>query len=315
MTLLPLLACTHAPRVTEATAAPEVVERLEESVAPLRRRCVDGAAAVVTAGETTWATAWGERPDLTTVHTWGSVSKSLTAVLVMRLVERGALALDTPIAALAPAYATLIPPEKATPPLTLAHLLSHRGGITREEHRREPGMFLWPPGTRWRYSTNGYGVVGDVIEAVSGEPWADAVRRLGEAAGMPTLRASRSAWIAPGALVESDVRDLAAFATKLMDGALVSEASTRTLWSPVVPREATDGWLGDAWDGYGYGFLVAGAGDGLVVAHAGHNGARRAWLSMRPAERRAFVAFCTTHDPTADLDWTARMEAVFAVRE
>jgi CubicO group peptidase (beta-lactamase class C family) len=307
--MLALLSC--APFVTQASAAPETPDPIAVAASPLRRQCANGAVAVVSGGETKWFKVWGRETTESTRHEWGSVSKSLTAVIVMQLVEAGKLTLDTPVAELDPEYASLIPPEKAEPALTLGHLLSHMGGITREQHRGEPGMFLFRPGAHFRYSTNGYAIVGDVIEAVTGAPYAHAVTDIGIAAAAPSLGLAGRTWIAPGALVESDVFDFAKFAARLMDHTLASEKSLATLWSPVVTPPADGGWLGEHADAYGYGFLVAGEGEDLVVAHGGHNRENRAFLYLRPAQHRGFVGFCTARGGAgAKIGWWERAEEV-----
>ncbi len=118
-----------------------------------------------------------------------SHSKSLTAAGVMRLREKGRLSLDAPIGR----HLEGLHPEIAA--LTLAQLLSHSGGITRDgtvqdafADRRSfasraelladlaEGPRI-PPGTRFKYSNHGFALAALVVEAVTGTPWADWIRQ------------------------------------------------------------------------------------------------------------------------------------------
>jgi D-alanyl-D-alanine carboxypeptidase len=118
-----------------------------------------------------------------------SHSKTFTAVAIMKLKEAGRLRLDDPvgqyIAGLAPAIATA----------TIAQLLSHTAGICRDgsdaAQWSDRGPFLdeaalkrdlaVPPvidaNTRMKYSNHGYGLLGLVIEAITGEPYTRWMRR------------------------------------------------------------------------------------------------------------------------------------------
>ncbi len=136
------------------------------------------------------------RPD--SIFRLASMTKAITSVAAMQLVERGKLALDTPIAAVLPHLAAPMVLDgwngpmpvlrPAARPITLRHLLSHSAGygydIWNEEVRRataalglppRPGNvdelartpLLFDPGTRWNYSI-ATDIVGHAIEAASG---------------------------------------------------------------------------------------------------------------------------------------------------
>ena len=131
----------------------------------------------------------GER--LTPRHRFrvASHSKSFTAAGVMKLREQGRLKLDDR----AGQYVEGLHPAVAE--VTLAQLLSHSAGLVRDgadagqfsdrrpylnerELRAELGE---PPAiaanTRFKYSNHGFGLVGLVIAAVTGEPYVDWIRR------------------------------------------------------------------------------------------------------------------------------------------
>nr|WP_039739652.1 serine hydrolase domain-containing protein [Saccharomonospora halophila] len=146
-------------------------------------------AAVVRDGELAWWGARGEvtgaRPDTRTLYRIGSITKSLVAVVVLRLRDEGRLALSDPL--------DTHVPGTAFGELTIAHLLSHTGGLTSESPgswwERSPGGD-WDdlnsdlglqerkhrPGRRFHYSNVGYGVLGELVARLRGTSWLDAVR-------------------------------------------------------------------------------------------------------------------------------------------
>ncbi len=136
-----------------------------------------------------------------------SISKPLTAVAVMQLVEAGALALDARVFDLLGLEAHVPDPAHLDPrwrEVTVHHLLQHRGGWDRgvsfdpmfravpfaRQREVPPPADPWTiiacmletpldfdPGSRSAYSNFGYCLLGRVIEAVTGEDYESAVRR------------------------------------------------------------------------------------------------------------------------------------------
>ncbi len=124
-------------------------------------------------------------PADTTRYGIGSVTKLLTAVATLELVEAGAFALDDPIGVLLPELAGRYPPGAA-----VRHLLSHSSGMPAlgfSESKMSERWFMdgypvggWPdvatflegadswwtdrPGTAWRYGNEGYLALGALIE-------------------------------------------------------------------------------------------------------------------------------------------------------
>jgi CubicO group peptidase (beta-lactamase class C family) len=112
-----------------------------------------------------------------------SHSKSFTAAGIMKLRERRKLRLDDPVGQ----YVKGLYPQVAE--TTIAQILSHSAGLTRDGTAsgqysdRRP--FLSPeelfadlkspptiePNTRFKYSNHGFGLLGLVIEAITGEPY------------------------------------------------------------------------------------------------------------------------------------------------
>lgn len=104
----------------------------------------------------------------------GSISKAFSSITVLQLVESGRLCLDDRVVQLLP-WASHLHPD-----VTLHHLMSHTAGL--------PGGSEWgpdsllesalqgtvgtpqAPGAPYWYSNPGYELLGDVVEAVTGQP-------------------------------------------------------------------------------------------------------------------------------------------------
>ena len=153
-----------------------------------------------------------------------SVSKTITAAAIMKLVEEGKLTLDDPVA---PLIADLGPPAGAIADprwgqITIRHLLNHTGGWDRAAPggfdpmdrpdvaaaavnapapastatliRYMKGLPLdFDPGERWAYSNFGYAILGVVIERLSGMPYEDYARsRVLQPVGASRTRSGKS---------------------------------------------------------------------------------------------------------------------------
>jgi CubicO group peptidase (beta-lactamase class C family) len=129
-----------------------------------------------------------------------SMTKAVTAIAVMCLVEDGKVKLEDPVASVLPEFreqrvaepgGQLRPPKR---PVTLLDLLTHTSGmsadrppqienITRVLDRslkevveiiaKQPPAA--DPGAPWNYSSMGYAVLGRVVEVKSGKPYEDFV--------------------------------------------------------------------------------------------------------------------------------------------
>jgi CubicO group peptidase (beta-lactamase class C family) len=119
----------------------------------------------------------------------GSVSKLFTAAALMRLVDAGVLDLDAPLSRY------LDQPPAAWRDVTLRQLAGHTAGVRHYRGseffstvqypslRDAIGIFisdslLFPPGTRYSYSSYGYNLIGAVMESVTGEPFPMVMERL-----------------------------------------------------------------------------------------------------------------------------------------
>ncbi len=108
-----------------------------------------------------------------------SVGKALATVCVLRLVDRGRLALDTPVGQLWPEFAAA-----GKGAITVRQLLCHRAGLPAIRAPLAPEAIFawetmttalaeetpwWPPGTRHGYHVNTFGfLVGEVVRRTAG---------------------------------------------------------------------------------------------------------------------------------------------------
>jgi CubicO group peptidase (beta-lactamase class C family) len=123
---------------------------------------------------------------LDTMFRAGSISKSFTALAILKLQEAGRLKLDDRVHDLAP-EAKFTNPWEGSEPLRLVHLLEHTAGFDeislREFATSRPGSQVsedinfdaqprtsrWRPGRFFSYSNADYSVAGYVVEKVSGQ--------------------------------------------------------------------------------------------------------------------------------------------------
>jgi CubicO group peptidase (beta-lactamase class C family) len=142
-------------------------------------------AGVVRDGGLVWSAGRGEVPEPHTDVQFrlGSISKTVTAVVVLRLRDEGRLHLDDPL-------------ERHVPgtPLgdrTVGQLLSHLGGASAETPgpwwERTPGGTLADlaldddavvlgAARRFHYSNLGFGLLGELVARLRGRPWEELVR-------------------------------------------------------------------------------------------------------------------------------------------
>lgn len=127
-----------------------------------------------------------------TIFHYGSITKTLTAVAILQLRDRGLLSLDDPITRWVPELRQVHNPFGAMDSITLRMLLSHSSGFQGptwpyrkyqgwepfEPTRWEQLVAMMPyqeigfrPGSRYGYSNPAYIYLARVIEAVTGDPW------------------------------------------------------------------------------------------------------------------------------------------------
>jgi CubicO group peptidase (beta-lactamase class C family) len=276
------------------------------AVAQTEGRTPSLVAAVVRDGRPVWHGARtsvdGHGPDENVQYRIGSITKTFTAVLVLRLRDEGALDLADPL-------------EKHLPgtgagEATVAELLAHSGGLAAESPapwwERTPGSLrpeladvlgkqplLHPVGRRHHYSNPGYTLLGALVEKVRGASWEEVLRQevleplgLNRTSGRPQAPHAGGWAVHPWAdvmLAEpaedlgrmasagqlwSTTGDLARFAVFLTQGddRVLSAESVREMRAPAAPVEAADVADGSA---YGLGLQIQYRDGRLLVGHSG----------------------------------------------
>lgn len=249
-----------------------------------------------------------------------SLTKPFTAVGVLALVEDGRLSLDAQLGAPLPDV-----PE-AWRPITVRQLLSHTSGLTGDfqlllAHRTEDmsprGLtdlyrgqpLTGPPGSAWAYSNLNYWLLGRVIEAVSGRPYADYLReRVLAPAGLTATREGRQDDIIPGRVrgyapgadgawrntpyfsqtlgysaggLISSPREMARWYEALGEGRIIRPATLALALSPVALADGRS-------SGDGFGWRLTTIGGCPAAEHGGSSIGFVAYVVWVPA-RRLFV--------------------------
>ncbi len=121
-----------------------------------------------------------------------SMSKSFTAMAILKLRDEGKLNLDDPAFKFIPQLKKLKYPTADSPPLTIRHLLTHGAGFPEDnpwgdrqlaDTDKELMAFLEkqiifsnPPGIAYEYSNLGFALLGKIITKVSGKRYQDYIR-------------------------------------------------------------------------------------------------------------------------------------------
>jgi CubicO group peptidase (beta-lactamase class C family) len=230
-----------------------------------------------------WADrARGERATPETRFNIGSINKELTAVAILQLVAQGVVDLDAPIGTYLDGF-----PADVAEAVTVRHLLQHRSGwghywdhptfVANEAETTEISDFLafirttpldFEPGTSEQYSNSGYEVLGGIVEAASGQRYADYVaEHITSPAGMTDARTAHDGdpgvatpylgegYDQPAPIAKAPsaagggyatARDLLRFQTALADGRLLGPEERNLLFSRFTSTADVEPSLGIA---------------------------------------------------------------------
>lgn len=274
------------------------------------------AVGVVSGQQLVWAQGFGfadvdKKIPMTpaTMFRMASQSKPFTATAIMQLRDAGKLRLDDAVSAYLPWF-HIAPANADDPAITIEELLTHSAGLPREagphwselsfpdeegvEQFIKTHLAPFAPEVRWKYSNLGFTIAGMVVEAVSGEKWADYVRThifdpLGmtassvdrEVDGLATGYGARqpdgtrakmpfvdARAMAPATGVTSNVEDMAKFVSlqfrqgKVGGSQILSSGALRQMHRV---RVLENNWQA----GNAIGFAVVRDGDKLYVGHGG----------------------------------------------
>ncbi|MFJ6797494.1 serine hydrolase domain-containing protein [Streptomyces sp. NPDC091268] len=306
------------------------------AVAQSAGRAPSVVAAVVRGGEVVWegsrTSVDGHGPDGNVQYRIGSITKTFTAVLVLRLRDEGLLELGDPVEKFLPGT--------GAGEVTIGQLLAHTGGLAAETPGQwwerssatlRPGLsdvlgerpLRHEPGRRHHYSNPGYTLLGSVVEALRGKPWEEVLRaEVLEPLGLDRTGAQPQAPHAGGWAVHpwadvmmpepledlglmaaagqlwSTTADLARFATFLLRGdeRVLSATSVREMRTPAAPPEP-----GSAEAGYGLGMQLSNTAGRRLAGHSGSLPGFVAglWLSEADDLAAVVLANCTSGLPAA----------------
>ncbi|MFD3513179.1 serine hydrolase domain-containing protein [Streptomyces sp. NPDC058657] len=325
------------------------------AVAQSEGRTPSLSAAVRREGRVVWsgergASSEGQQAGSETQYRIGSITKPFTAVLVMRMRDEGLLDLADPL-------------EKHLPgtgvgDVTLFQLLGHTAGLAAETPgpwwERTPGDLRpeladvlgdvhgqearpHPSGRVHHYSNPGYTLLGSLVEAVRGVPWADAVREeITGPLGLTRTSAQPQApyaegwavhpWadvllpepvvdlglMAPAGQLWSTVGDLCRFGAFLAEGddRVLSAESVREMRAPAGPLGS-----GEWGATFGLGVQVLHVGGRELVGHGGSLPGFVAgmWASVTDGVVAAVLANATSGVPVGRV--TAELVGIVAEAE
>jgi CubicO group peptidase (beta-lactamase class C family) len=359
-----VLVCTFFARSSQAQEhqlSPEKHSQIEAAVSRFMATThVPGVAlAVVENGEYEWAGGFGladmednAPPSEHTLFRLASISKSLTATAAMQLWERGQLDLDAPVQKYCPAF-----PQKPWP-ITTRQVMGHLAGIRHyksgsqedievgnTKHFENPiqagldffknDALLSEPGKQFHYSTQGYTLVGCVIEGASGGKYVDFMRlnvfllagmehtqvddrfaivpyrtRFYQKTESGTVRNADfldSSYKIPGGGWLSSAEDMARFEVAILNDKLIKRATRDLMWTPLKPSDGSK-------DSYGLGW---GAGDEGGIATVGHTGGQQGTSTaflLAPAQGDGVVVL-TNMEGTSPNDLAVEILKVLVERQ
>jgi CubicO group peptidase (beta-lactamase class C family) len=290
----------------------------------------------------------------------GSLSKVFTALAVMQLRDDGKLSLDDPVVRHLPWFKVGSAYPDA-PPITIRHLLTHTSGLPRELAYPYWTTHTFPdratfhaalatqsvfsaPGAAYRYSNVGVALLGEIIAAASGEPYAALLqRRLLTPLGMTSSSAAPDAALvarlarayqrrrgneprreiayydtgtfAPMGGVVSTVDDLTRLLVLLLSadaGGAVRPADARALAAPTLAEMQRAQFVYPSFaGGRGLGFAVSRRDGATYVGHGGWIGGHRSDL-ICDMTRRLGVAVLTNADDAPPGPFARRALAMVA---
>ncbi|MDP9792200.1 CubicO group peptidase (beta-lactamase class C family) [Catenuloplanes nepalensis] len=285
------------------------------------------------------------RPDAKTQYRIGSITKTMTAAMVMQLRDEGAFSLDDLV------YRHL--PGTSIGGVTLRQLLAHVAGLQREPDgdwwARTTGgdtdtlieglsfeKISWPPYRTYHYSNLAYGVLGAVLHRVTGETWPSLLaKRVIDPLGMkrttyhpvePFARGhvvhpwqhtlaeqprTDAGAMAPAGQLWSTITDLAKWAGFLADPVptVLSRETVAEMCAPVAISDL-ESWT----HGHGLGVELFRVGERVFTGHGGSMPGYAAQLTVHRPTRTGVVAFTNAHTmPTLGGLRTVTTDALTAV--
>ncbi|MBI4875280.1 MAG: beta-lactamase family protein [Acidobacteria bacterium] len=190
---------TDPERRAKLAAAFPAIEKAFENFR--ERRGIPGLSyGIVIDGETVAMKSFGVRERKTqdpvtpdTVFRIASMTKSFTALAILKLRDDGKLSLDDPVSKWIPEFARLELPTRDTAPIRVRQLITHGAGLPEDNPwgDRQLGVsdetltrwlrqglpFSTPPDTAFEYANYGFALAGRVVAKASGMPYREYVEK------------------------------------------------------------------------------------------------------------------------------------------
>jgi CubicO group peptidase (beta-lactamase class C family) len=326
---------------------PETGRRVTETAARAQStgRAPSLALAVVRDRSLLHFTGAGETPppDPETQYRLGSITKTLTATMVMQLRDEGFFGLDDLL------YRHL--PGTPVGGITLRQLLGHVSGLQREPDGPwwernagssvdqllkdlDPDKIFGRPFRTYHYSNLAYGLLGAVLERVTGHSWSELIgKRVLDPLGMkrttyhPAEPYARgyvvhaldgtlheeprhdAGAMAPAGQLWSTVTDMAKWAAFLADPApeVLSRETLDEMCTPVAMQDET--WTA----GHGLGPELNRVGERVYVTHGGSMPGYVAQLAVHRSSRMGVIAFANSYGLRGTSIRAVALEALTAV--
>ncbi len=280
-----------------------------------------------------------------------SLTKSITALAVMQLVEAGKINLDAPMQRYLPWFT--IADSRAAAQITVRHLLNQTSGFTiytaqktlvnfdsspdaTEKQARELAKFKLsrPVGSAFEYTNTNYNLLGLIIEAASGETYADYVQihifdplemrhtyTTKAAARQNGMSAGYISWFGipvavpdlpypsgslPASEIISTTEDMAHFLIAQLNGGcysnnqIISPTSIAEMHASAVA--ATTAGVKMA---YGMGWFIDKTGDGKspLISHDGTAPEYKTYMALLPDQKRGMVLLMNANELLIDMAW------------
>lgn len=245
-----------------------------------------------------------------------SITKTITAIAVLQLVEAGKIDLDAEVQTYVPYF-----PKKKWP-VTVRLLLGHLGGISHYKNYDVEGHIkvhkntkealaifqdfdlVAEPGTKYNYSSYGFNLLGAVIEGASGQSYGDYIKkhifgplgmensRMDDPEDLISNRVSGYRLIKgevknsefvdvssrfAGGGTRSTVVDLLTYAKGIIEGKLLKRQTWKLLFTSMATREGR-------FTGYGMGWGVRPWRGHFRVSHGGSQPETRTHILIFPEE-------------------------------
>ena len=295
----------------------------------MARQKIPGISVAVKSGDFEWSRGFGFADVENQVpakaessYRMASVTKPMTAVAVLELVEEGKIDLDAEVQTYVPYY-----PRKQHK-VTVRQLLAHQGGISHYRDYSKEGRIREPkntreaiaifadfdlinePGTAYSYSSYGFNLLGAVIEGASGKSYGEYMTEtVWKPLGMTSTRMDDPRALIPnrvtgytlgddgtlrrseyvdissrfaGGGTRSTVTDMIRFIDGIAGGKVLKAETVDGAWTQTPTRDRR-------YTSYGLGFSVYTRNGRWVVAHSGSQQETRTLMMMMPRERFAIA--------------------------